>query len=83
MRLLTWLNFLVLRARAINLFLNLFFKRLNLMLLLMSIRLLQVLAELTTLPFLRPTVHRTLRLIRVPERPHTILASTTICILFW
>jgi len=80
-RRLTWLNFLVLRALAMNLFLNLAFKRLNLMLLLMSIRLLQEAAELTTLPFLRPTVQRTLRLIRLPERAHTILASTTICII--
>lgn len=50
---------------------------------LMSIRLLHDAAELTTLPFLRPTVQRTLRLIRLPARAHTILASTTICILSW
>jgi hypothetical protein len=78
---LTWLNFLVLRALAMNLFLNLDFKRLNLMRFLMSMCLLQVPAPLTTRPFLSPVVQRTLRLIRFPERAHTILASTTICII--
>lgn len=82
-RLLTWLNFLVLRLRILNLVLNLDFKRLNLIRFLMSIRLLHVLAALTTRPFLSPVVQRTLRLIRLPERAHTILASTTICMLFW
>lgn len=48
---------------------------------LMSIRLLHDAAELTTRPFLRPTVQRTLRLIRLPDRAHTTLASTTICII--
>jgi len=66
-----------------NLFLNLAFKRLNLMRFLMSIRLLHVLAELTTLPFFKPTVQRTFRLIRLPDLAQTTLVSTTICILFW
>ena len=48
---------------------------------LMSIRLLHDAAELTTRPFLRPTVQRTLRLIRFPSRAHTTLGSTTICII--
>ena len=48
---------------------------------LMSTRLLHVLAELTTRPFLRPTVQRTFLAIRLPLRAHTILASTTICII--
>lgn len=75
------MNFLVRRLRILNLVLNLAFRRLNLIRFLMSTRLLHVLAELTTRPFLRPTVQRTFLAIRLPLRAHTILASTTICII--
>lgn len=47
---------------------------------LMSIFLLQLLAALTTRPFLRPVVQRTLLAIFLPFRAHTILASTSIFI---
>ena len=42
----------------------------------MSTFLLQLLAALTTRPFLRPVVHRTFRPIFLPLRAQTIFAST-------
>lgn len=55
--------------------------RLNCILFLISTFLLQLLAELTTLPLRRPEVQRTFLAIFLPLRAHTILASTTIFIL--
>ena len=59
------------------------FVRLNCIRFLMSIFLLQLLAALTTRPFLRPEVQRTLRLIFLPLRAQTILASTSIFIVYF
>jgi len=55
--------------------------RVNRIRFLISIFLLQLAAELTTLPRLRPVVHLTFFAIPLPLRAHTNFASTTICII--